>query len=584
MTAFSYNLTGAFTGAGGPVAAGASDTAKTGQVTASATAGVTTFTETATSTTATTNTSATTTFTVTGFNLASANTVTTPINLGNVRMGGTFGTQALSIANTGPAGSFTEGLNANGTASGSASITGSITNLSVAGSPSTAISVGLGNANTATTGLKSGTDALGFASNGAIDGLGNTTLTGQTVTVSGNVYSGQGIYVGSGGNYVNGSNATIQTQWQTGGAPGLDGTASNTDTATFGTQGAGGTVSLNGAAPTLDSITFAGANSYTLAQGTGGAITLGNGGSATIADSSGAHTVSAPITLTSNATLTTGNAGDTLTIAGPINGSGQSVTTSGPGTVIFTGGSGYSGGTTISSGTLEFANASGAALTGNGAIAVNGDSSNTGTASGTEGDLLVASSNQLGTAPTTTNSLSNISLTDGTMTIANSSSQGSSSGRGAGTTASNFGAGALTVSGTNNYLDFGTNNTGEVVAFSSFSLAANSDLYILNYNDGQFDGSHTTQGGGLDQLFFGGNNQTPTTFTNVFFVNPIGANGTTYTGDYQANLLSTGEVVAQEPSGVAQEPRGVATFAFVFSIPVGLIVIRRRQTKAQKAA
>jgi len=125
------------------------------------------------------------------YNPGAANTLTTPVSLGDVRVGGTFGTSALNITNTAAAGSFTEGLDATqGATTGSASVSGTnISNLAGGSSLST-ISVGLGGAaNTGTAGAKTGTVAIGFATNGTTSGLSNAALSGQTVTVNGGVYN-----------------------------------------------------------------------------------------------------------------------------------------------------------------------------------------------------------------------------------------------------------------------------------------------------------------------------------------------------------------------------------------------------------
>ena len=126
------------------------------------------------------------------YRLATANTITTPVTLANVRVGGTFGTSALSIQNTASADGFSEGLNATqGSTTGSASVSGTdISNLA-AGSSSSTISVGLGGAaNTGTAGAKTGTVAIGLASNGSgTSGYGTTALSGQSITVNGSVFN-----------------------------------------------------------------------------------------------------------------------------------------------------------------------------------------------------------------------------------------------------------------------------------------------------------------------------------------------------------------------------------------------------------
>ena len=83
--------------------------------------------------------------TVLVYNPASANSVVSAVSLGNVYASGTFGTQSLSIWNTGTAAAaYQEGLAAavSGT-SGQATGSGSFTNLFTS-STSTAISIGLG--------------------------------------------------------------------------------------------------------------------------------------------------------------------------------------------------------------------------------------------------------------------------------------------------------------------------------------------------------------------------------------------------------------------------------------------------------
>ncbi len=134
------------------------------------------------------------TINVTGgvFAYAAPNTITTPVALGNVHVGGAFGTTPVSISNAGTGGvNFTEGLDAApGTATGSASASGSVTDLRVGAPASTAITVGLGgNTNTGTAGAVSGTVPVSFTSNGTIDGLASTSLTGQTINVTGGVFA-----------------------------------------------------------------------------------------------------------------------------------------------------------------------------------------------------------------------------------------------------------------------------------------------------------------------------------------------------------------------------------------------------------
>ncbi|MCE9612342.1 MAG: autotransporter-associated beta strand repeat-containing protein [Chthoniobacter sp.] len=126
-----------------------------------------------------------------GYRFGAANAISTPVSLGNLRVGGTFGTSALSIQNTAAADTFSEGLDASGgTPTGHASTTGSISNLPAGATDNTSVLVGLGgNANTGTAGAKTGTVPITLATNGTgTSGYASTALTGQTVTVNGGVY------------------------------------------------------------------------------------------------------------------------------------------------------------------------------------------------------------------------------------------------------------------------------------------------------------------------------------------------------------------------------------------------------------
>ena len=126
------------------------------------------------------------------YNLAAANSITTPITLQNIHVGGTFGTSALTISNTAPAGNYTEGLNAAfGSSTGAASTnSGTFSNLAAGQTNSSSLVVGLGgSSNTSLAGLVSGTQAISLVSNGTVSGLADTSLTTQNVAISGGVYN-----------------------------------------------------------------------------------------------------------------------------------------------------------------------------------------------------------------------------------------------------------------------------------------------------------------------------------------------------------------------------------------------------------
>ncbi len=451
---------------------------------------------------------------------------------------GTSVNVGVNVSNTAPVNSDTLAYSLSGAFTGSGGpVAGNATDTAQTGTV-TVSSVGANTYNETATGTGSG-------SNPTTNGSANTLIT-----VNG--YSGQETYTGASGNYVNGTNATVQSQWNFGGAPGIDAGFTGQDTATIngtGNGNAGQTVDLVNASPNLaaltlgngSTVTSSGTGTLTL-DGTNASVSGGTNGTATVTATGTGNAITAPTALATNTTATVTGSGDTLTVSGSVTGTGN-LTKAGAGTLTLTGTDSATGTTTVSAGTLALNNTGGAAIT----------NSNLTVAS--NGAVVVQASNQLGTADTTTNVLPSVTLSGGTVTAANNSSLGNSTGPngsgpndGAGAVASSFGAGTLTLSGGNSYLDFGADNTGEVIAFSSFS-GLSGNLYILNYNDGNFLGGFTpASGGGIDQLFFGGSGQTAQELMDVYFVNPIGKDGQQFNQTYEARLLSTGEVVAPEPS------------------------------------
>ena len=294
------------------------------------------------------------------FNLAAANAITPSVSLGRARVGGTFGTAALSVTNTAAAGAFTEGLNATLTASSGAAThnSGAISDLGGGASNSASLAVGLGGAaNTATPGAVSGTVTVGLTSNGTASGLADTALTAQVVSVSGFVYSGAGVW-----NLPGSSTWAAIPNWQAnGGVPGLDAGFTATDTATFATAVTGDTVvSLQGVSPSLQAVIFDNAtHDYEIGNTGGGTLKLDNGATAaTVTNSAGTHRISAPVELRSNVTVAVTGAGDSLTITGTVTQSGtRSLTKTGAGTLTLNGDQLYntlvtSGGTTNINGVL----------------------------------------------------------------------------------------------------------------------------------------------------------------------------------------------------------------------------------------
>jgi autotransporter-associated beta strand protein len=147
-------------------------------------------------------------------------------------------------------------------------------------------------------------------------------------------------------------------KWQGSSIPGSAG-----DTATFGAGigSAVATITLDGSR-CLTSLGFSttGGGSYIIARSGGdttSTLTLTNtSGAVSIANSGGNQTIAAPVVLGSNLSISA-TTGSSLTVSGPIGETspGTSVTLSGGGELILSGSNTYTGGTTISGGTLDFA-------------------------------------------------------------------------------------------------------------------------------------------------------------------------------------------------------------------------------------
>lgn len=287
------------------------------------------------------------TVTVSGavYHLAAANVIGSSVNLGRVRVGGTFGTSALGITSTAAAGAFTEGLDAGfGGNTGAATHNGgSIANLAGGATNGTGLVVGLGGAaNTGTPGAVTGAVTVDLVSNGTASGLANTSLTAQVINVSGFVYSGVAAWnVGSNGNW-----STIANWQANGGVPGLDAGFAATDTATFGSGAASSdvAVSLAGVSPSVKALTFNNAtHGYVINNTGGGTLKLDNGaGAATVTNSGGTHGIGSAVELASNTTVAVSGATDVLSLTGSITQSGsRSLTKTGAGTLNLSGTQGY---------------------------------------------------------------------------------------------------------------------------------------------------------------------------------------------------------------------------------------------------
>jgi fibronectin-binding autotransporter adhesin len=151
--------------------------------------------------------------------------------------------------------------------------------------------------------------------------------------------------------------------WSSGIPNGLDAAANF-----LGALTAPGTVTLDGA-KTLGTLQFNNSSSYTITSGTGGTLTLNvSTGSAQITNLNGSHTVTAPVILASNTAVDVTNVADTLNLVGSVSGQG-SLTKNGAGLLRLSSANSYSGGSTLSGGTLEIAHDE---ALGTGTLAVNG--------------------------------------------------------------------------------------------------------------------------------------------------------------------------------------------------------------------
>lgn len=124
-------------------------------------------------------------------------------------------------------------------------------------------------------------------------------------------------------------------------------------------------ITLDGS-KTVGGLTLDSANGYTIAAGSGGTLSLDSGVSqASVIVSSGSHTISAPVALASN-TVASVASGSALSVSGAISGTG-SLSKSGAGSLDLDSANTYSGGTTITGGSVGFVTGG----LGSGAISVN---------------------------------------------------------------------------------------------------------------------------------------------------------------------------------------------------------------------
>ncbi len=370
----------------------------------------------------------------------------TTLNLGNIHAGysGTVTSSNSLTATNGSSGAYIVNLK------GSATSASGVTLTSVSG-----VTAGSSANISATLASGQGPESFSsqtytFADDSTLSGASSSVAT-QSITVSGEVYSGTSTWItngsGSWGTTSGTGTETFGQNWGSNqGSPGLDSSFKGVDTATFGAVGgspvASSTVYLNAAAPDLNSITFSSPlTSYTLAQQndsvSANSITLSQGSGASLPSinvtansSAGTQTISAPIILGANTSVNVGS-NQTLILNGAISGSGSGLTYTGAGTTYVTGNNTYTGGTTVNAGTLVVSNSSGSA-TGTGAFNLASGATLSGTGTINASNATISGTVNVGNGGTTdvlhltssgTTNFTNASLTFNldTVTLGNSS-------------------------------------------------------------------------------------------------------------------------------------------------------------------
>jgi autotransporter-associated beta strand protein len=288
------------------------------------------------------------TIVVSGTGWRAASGSTNNVFLGKFHVGTTGVSGTSPVFNTATADGFSESLGiVSGTVSGGNATLGTLPGLIAAGG---AGSLPVGLSSITSVGTNSGTISIGIQSSGVgTSGLSPLSLGTSTVLVTAQGYSGQSSWISSGSNRW----GSFENWDADGGTPGLDGSLSHLDTATFAETGTGSvTVNLDGAEPALASITFASPSvSYSISGSASERIRLGTpGAEGTLSSSSGNHSIGVELSLLRPAAVSTG-VGSVLTIEGFVSGTGG-FTKSGDGTLVLSGSNTYSGVTRVDGGLL----------------------------------------------------------------------------------------------------------------------------------------------------------------------------------------------------------------------------------------
>jgi len=376
---------------------------------------------------------------------------------------------------------------------------------------------------TATTAGAAITDTLGTritlsGSNTVTTGAGHNLLISGSVTGGGSMtYGGSGIVYLSGTNGYTGGTYVTGGQVQTAASGALGGNVE-----VFGGTGANVTVSGSGVVYVRNSSTLS--NNFTL-SGTGDGLgTLR--GSFSGAGSNLTATVSGTVTLEANSQIrstSAGVTGNTFVLSGPIilnsntltlnptsqgsifisgkmSGAGSVVlngVTSGTSSVLISGSNDYSGGTTITSGTLRVGNSS---ALGSGSLAVNTDGLDLNGQALLVGALSGSSSGVIQSSVAGTASLTTTAATDSTYTGRIINGNGS-----AVVGLTKAGIGALTLTGSNTYTGPTRVNGGNLVVDNQYAIGSSGTVqfgggtlkYTSNNNQVDYSSRIKTSGSAI---------------------------------------------------------------------------------------
>ena len=287
---------------------------------------------------------------------------------------------------------------------------------------------------------------------------------------------------------------------------------------------------------TVKTLTFDNADAaYTIA---GSKLIIDGAGNSTsnLNVESGSHIISANIVLSANTNFNISGS-TSLTVSGDIETTAnKGLTKTGAGTLTLTGQNTYTGGTTISAGTININRSGGNALndiTGGHNITINSG-----------GTLLLGSADQI-------NNNNQMTLDGGTFN----------------TGGFNESLNKLTLSSTST-IDLGSG--ASVLTFNSTTENwAGGNLNITNW-------SGSISGGGTDQLFFGSNSNgiNSNRLAQIRFVNPAGF----ATGTYGAIQLNSGEIVP------IPEPSAMIGAGLLSGLIIMDILRRRKQRREEEAA